>query len=181
MTASSPILLIAVPQLGDPNFFHGVVLLMQHDSEGAFGWVINRPTSLTLGEFAQSQGIPCHGNLAARPVFQGGPVELERGWVLHRDLRLGESQELLPGLFVSGGMETLKKLLSGQEDAFRFVLGYAGWGPGQLEAEMQEGAWITVAADPRYVFEVPPDQTWSRTLQDLGIDPASLMLGKGLH
>jgi len=181
MGGFSPILLIAVPQLGDPNFFHSVVLLMQHDAEGAFGWVINHPTSLTLGEFAQSQGIPCHENLRSHVVFQGGPVELERGWILHRDPSLGDSQEMLPGLYASGGMGALKTLLGTEKNSFRFLLGYAGWGAGQLEDEMKEGAWITIAAESRYVLETSPNQVWSRSLNDLGIDPASLMLGRGLH
>jgi putative transcriptional regulator len=181
MASSSPIILIAVPQLGDPNFFHGVVLLLQHDAEGAFGLVLNRPTGLSLGEFANNQSLTCHEALEALPVFQGGPVELERGWILHRDPSLSESQALLPGLFLSGGIETLRKLLLVGQSSFRFFLGYAGWGAGQLEEELKEGAWITVNADSRYALETPPDQTWDRVLRDLGVDPASLMLGRGLH
>ena len=177
----SPILLVAVPQLGDPNFFHGVVLLHHHDAEGAFGWVLNHPTKLDLQEFSENQGLSCHPNLRSQPVFQGGPVELERGWVLHRDGVLGDGQELLPGLFASAGLETLRRLLLQDRADFRFFLGYAGWGPGQLEEEMKEGAWITVPAESRYVLDVPADQVWNRILQDLGIDPASLALGRGLH
>lgn len=181
MEAFSPILLIAVPQLGDPNFFHGLVLLLQHDKEGAFGLVLNRPSGLKLGDFAQDQELPCHEDLKDLPVFQGGPVELERGWILHRDPSLGESQTILPGMYLSGGMDTLKKLLLGGRESFRFYLGYAGWGAGQLEEELREGAWITVAAEARYVLDAPPELAWDRILRDMGVDPASLILGRGLH
>lgn len=182
MSAFSPILLIAVPQLGDPNFSHGLVLLLQHDREGAFGLVLNRPSGLNLGGFAESQELPCDEGMKSHPVFQGGPVELERGWILHRDPSLGESQTILPDLYLSGGIETLKKLLVvGRPGSFRFFLGYAGWGAGQLEEELKEGAWITVDAEARYVLDTPPEQAWDRVLRDLGVDPASLMLGRGLH
>ena len=143
--------------------------------------VLNRPSGLNLGEFASNQSLECHEALQSLSVFQGGPVELERGWILHRDPSLSESQTLLPGLFLSGGLETLRKLLLVGQDSFRFFLGYAGWGAGQLEEELKEGAWITVAADPRYALDTPPDQAWDRTLRDLGVDPATLMLGRGLH
>ncbi len=119
--------------------------------------------------------------MQALPIFQGGPVELERGWILHRDPSLGESQTILPGLYLSGGMDTLKKLLLGGRESFRFFLGYAGWGAGQLEEELKEGAWITVSAEARYVLDTPPEQAWDRVLRDLGVDPASLMVGRGLH
>lgn len=181
MVDFSPIILIAVPQLGDPNFFHGLVLLLQHDEDGAFGLVLNRPSGLSLGEFADSQGLQCHESLKSQPIFQGGPVELERGWVLHGDALHPESQLLLPGLFVSGGMETLKELLSQGQRDFRFFLGYAGWGAGQLEEEMKEGAWITVPAAATYALETPPEQAWDRALRDLGVDPANLALGRGMH
>lgn len=181
MVASKPILLVAVPQLGDPNFFHSVVLIFQHDAEGAMGLAINRPTSLNLGEFARSQEMDCRENLAMKPVYQGGPVELERGWLLHADSSVAERHELLPNLFLSAGNETLRTLLREGKAQFRFLLGYAGWGPGQLEDEMKEGAWITVDAQASYVLETPASQTWNRVLQDLGIDPATLALGRGLH
>jgi putative transcriptional regulator len=181
MADSRPILLLAVPQLGDPNFFHSVVLIFQHDAEGAMGLTINRPTSLTLGEFARSQELSCRENLVSRPVYQGGPVELERGWLLHADSSLAERHEILPNLFLSAGSETLHTLLREGRADFRFLLGYAGWGAGQLEDEMKEGAWITVDAEARYVLATPASQVWGQVLQDLGIDPASLALGRGFH
>ena len=145
------------------------------------GLVVNRPSGLRLGEFAQSQGWVCHETLQARPVFQGGPVELQRGWILHGNSEITESQELMSGLFLSAGNSTLEDLLREGKTPFRLLLGYAGWGAGQLEEEMKEGAWITVQARPNYVLDTPPTRTWNQILQDLGIDPATLALGTGLH
>ncbi len=172
---------IAVPQLGDPNFFHSVVLMLQHNPDGALGLIINNPLDLRLGKFAQEQSWPCHDTLLQCPVFSGGPVEPERGWILHRDGSVGERQELLPGLYVSGSRDTLFKMLNGGNSDFRFLLGYAGWGPGQLEKEMKEGSWITAQAHPKYVLDTEPAGTWNAVLRDMGVEPSSLALGGGFH
>ena len=136
---------------------------------------------MTLGSFGDSQGIVCHRSLATVPVFHGGPVEPERGWILHTDHSIVEKRDLLPGFFVSGSNETLRKLLSHGEGSVRLLLGYAGWGPGQLEKEMIDGVWITAEANAKYVFEIEPRLTWNSVLGDLGVDPNRLMVGTGLH
>lgn len=176
-----PMLLIAVPQMGDPNFAKSVVLILQHDRKGAFGLVVNNPTNMTLGQFAESQEMECHDQIREMTVFRGGPVEPEGGWILHTDETVEERKEILPGLYMSGSSETLKALLESGRKPMRLILGYAGWGAGQLEQEMVEGAWITAAADPKYVFETEPSRTWNVILTDMGVDPNRLMVGRGLH
>jgi putative transcriptional regulator len=173
--------LIAVPQMGDPNFFHSVVFLMHHDAKGALGLVVNNPLDLSLGEFSSSQKIPCHEALLGLPVFAGGPVEPDSGWLLHSDPSIAERQEILPGLYVSRSTQSLGTLLFNGEKKFRLMLGYAGWEAGQLSQEMKEGAWITTEVNPKYILETEPAETWGVILSDMGVDPLRLALGTGFH
>jgi putative transcriptional regulator len=181
MDRLNSMMLIAVPQLVDPNFKRSVVLILHHDSEGAFGLVINDPTSLSLPEFAESQHLHCHRDLFHGSVFCGGPVEPFRGWILHRDEAVEEKQEISSGIFVSGSNEALKHILGQGKQPFRFLLGYAGWAPQQLEKEMEEGSWITAPVESKYVFFENPEDTWDAMLHDLGVDPAMLAMGHGIH
>ncbi len=173
--------LIAVPQMGDPNFAKSVVLILHHNGDGALGLVINAPTPITLERFAESQEMECHEGLKAASVFRGGPVQPERGWILHRDETVPEKKPVLDGLYVSATNESLRELLRRGDPALRLILGYAGWGEGQLEREMVDGAWITAKGDAKYVFGTPPAETWNRVLTDMGVDPNRLMMGTGLH
>ncbi len=177
----TPMLQIAVPQLGDPNFFHSVILMLQHNTEGALGLVLNNPLDMKLGEFAREQRWPCQEAQARLAVYCGGPVEPERGWILHRDSSLAERQELLPNLYVSGGRDTLFALLNSGNTDFRFLLGYAGWGAGQLEKEMKAGSWITAKAESKYVLDTDAASTWNLVLSDMGVDPSNLAIGTGFH
>lgn len=175
-----PIFLIAIPQLGDPNFLRSVVLMLHHDAEGALGLVVNHPMELTLGQFAREHDMACHSRAKDTPVLRGGPVEPTRGWILHEDDELEERQAVLPGLSVSGSLESLKALLA-QGRAMRLLLGYAGWGAGQLEQEMAQGSWLTVEADPKHVLVTPPSECWNAVLREMGVDPARLAIGTGIH
>ncbi len=181
MSSFEPMFLIAVPQMGDPNFAKSVVLVLQHDEEGTLGLIVNSPTNILLGRFAESQGLTCHEGLEKLAVFRGGPVDEERGWILHADESVEEKQVIQPGLFVSGTSETLKSMITKGARPFRLILGYAGWGAGQLEEEMVQGAWITAKVHPKYVFEIDPVHTWKTILTDMGVDPNRLMVGTGLH
>ncbi|MBI3540898.1 MAG: YqgE/AlgH family protein [Deltaproteobacteria bacterium] len=176
----NPMFLIAVPQLGDPNFARSVVLMLHHNEEGALGLIVNSPTQMTLGTFARAEGFTCHPDLEMRPVFRGGPVDPERGWILHQDETVKERQEILPGFFVSGSRETLGGLLE-KGAHFRLLTGYAGWTEGQVEEEMKQGGWIAAKVSPKYVFETNPSETWDLILNDMGVDPTQLMVGTGLH
>jgi len=181
MNASTPHFLIAMPQLRDPNFSHSVVLILDHSTEGALGLIVNRPSDLDLGKFAGGQGILCRHDLIKTPLFQGGPVEPERGWVLHTDPSIEERQEVLPGLFVSATADSLNKILSHGEGPVRLILGYAGWAPGQLEREMREGSWLVLSAKIEHILQTEPARMWKTVLQDLGIDVAQLAPATGVH
>ncbi len=181
MSEFNPMFLIAVPQLGDPNFFHRVIFILHHDSQGAIGLVVNNPLDLNLGDFAKGQKLACHPDLANLKAYCGGPVNPELGWLLHHDNSIEERQEILPGLFVSRSRQTLEKLLASGKNNFRLMLGYAGWGEGQVTKELKEGAWITATVNPKYIFETPPAETWNTILRDMGVDPTRLALGGGFH
>jgi putative transcriptional regulator len=165
--------LIAMPALADPNFFRTVTYLCEHNSEGAMGIVINRPVELRLGELLQHMEIgPAPERLAARQVYFGGPVQTERGFVLHRPV--GHWQGTLAvtddvGLTTS--RDILEAMVRGDgPDQTLVALGYAGWGPGQLEKEIAENAWLSGPADPNVFFELPPDHRWEAASKALGID-----------
>lgn len=181
VAASSPMFLIAIPQLGDPNFLRSVVLMLHHGSDGALGLVVNHPTNLDLGSFAREHGLPCHSQAKDHPVFRGGPVEPSRGWILHADEEQSERQPIMQGLSVSGSVDTLTALLADGNKPMRLLLGYAGWGPGQLEHEMERGSWLTVEASAKHVLETPPTETWNAVLKEMGVDPARLAIGTGIH
>ncbi len=181
MARFNPSFLIAVPQLGDPNFSHRIVLILEHSPDGALGLVINDPTALDLGSFAENHDLICNERIAAAPVFKGGPVEPAGGWIIHQNGKLGEKQEIMPGLFLSGSQDSLKELLETGYKEMRFLLGYAGWGEGQLDQEMTQGAWLTTEVNPTHIFETPTDKIWHAVLGDMGIDPAQLVLGGGMH
>ena len=176
-----PLFLIAIPQLGDPNFARSVVLLLHHGADGALGLVINAPTEMTLGAFAKEHSLPCHSANKERPILRGGPVEPSRGWILHGDESVEERQDVLPGLCVSGSIGTLNGLLADGAKPFRLMLGYAGWGAGQLESEMEHGSWITVEASAKHVLETPPATCWDAVLREMGVDPTRLAIGSGIH
>jgi putative transcriptional regulator len=114
-------------------------------------------------------------------VFVGGPVQPERGFVLHARPDVEDSVEIQDGVFVSSSMDALKHLILDPDAQFKLCLGYAGWGPGQLEKELQEGAWLSAPLARRHVLETPPAQTWDAVLRGMGIDPAMLQQGGGLH
>ena len=173
--------LIAIPQLGDPNFARSVVLLLHHGADGALGLVVNHPSPLDIGRFAGEHSLPCHSSVKAVSVYRGGPVEPSRGWILHGDDAAKERQEIIPGLFVSGSIETLTNLIAAGEKPFKLLLGYAGWGPGQLESEMAQGSWLTVEPAFKHVLETPAAETWNSVLRDMGVDPTRLAVGTGIH
>jgi putative transcriptional regulator len=181
MPEFNPSFLIAVPQLGDPNFFHSIVLILEHTQKGALGLVINDPAELDLGTFAENHALSCHSNVASMQVFRGGPIELEGGWILHTDEKAPEKQVVLPGLYISGSQDTLKHLLETGFKKMRLILGYAGWGAGQLDIEIAKGSWISSDVNVVHIFDTEPGMIWNSVLSDMGIEPSQLMLGGGMH
>lgn len=181
MKSLAPGFLIAMPQLGDPNFHRSVVLMIEHGEGGAMGLVINRVAPLTLAEVAKGQAMEVAPARAGAPVFVGGPVEPQRGFVLHDSPQVEEKHELLPGLFLSMTLDSLKPLLEDPSARLRFCLGYAGWGPQQLDQEIAQGAWLFTEAAAQSVLEGEPAQLWDATLRGMGVDPAMLLPGGGVH
>ncbi len=166
-----------MPQLQDPNFFHTTSLLSEFTSEGAMGVVLNRPLGITLGQiFKDTQTI---SSVSSLPAFWGGPVQNERGFVIHENESLASQSMILEqGLYLSGSSEVLRMLVekSGLPNAprFRLFLGYAGWGPGQLEREIAGSSWITAPLDKDLIFAKVVDTLWKKSIEKIGIDPIQL-------
>ena len=172
-------LLIAMPNLADPNFWQSVVLLGVHsDDEGAFGLVINRTLDVDLREVLQELGEePVSGDLPG--VFGGGPVQPSQGFVLfERGQHPVADDEIAvaDAIIVSGSTETLARLTRSPGDTRYFLLlGYAGWHPGQLEREIEENSWVVAPLDTSILFDVPVEDRWAAALRSIGIDPGTLV------
>ena len=166
--------LIAMPSLDDPNFTRTVTYLCSHDDGGAMGLVINRPMDMQLGEVFSQMGIEDVADDAARmPVLQGGPVLTERGFVLHRPTSDWDAVMAVQGssLAVATSRDILQALAAGDGPRDAVVaLGYAGWGAGQLERELQDNAWLSVPADEDIIFELPFEKRWETAARALGVD-----------
>ncbi len=178
--------LIAMPGLDDPSFARSVVYVCEHNERGALGLVVNKTTGLELHQlFEKVELALTRSDLRHAPVFQGGPVQTDRGFVLHEALRAagvgGEESVFASTLAIGGGLEmttsrdVLEALSSGAGPTQVFVsLGYSAWGEGQLESELIENSWLTVAADPRLIFEVPIAERYTQALALLGISEMAL-------
>ena len=156
--------------------------MLEHSAGGALGLVINNPSQTTIKRFSDSQDILCHSNLWNLPVYAGGPVETNRGWILHEDVDVPERREILPNLFLSGSADSLKYLLESGRQPLRLILGYAGWGAGQLEQEMAAGSWLTSPVRVEHILHTEASIAWKAVINDLGIDPTQLaVIGSGVH
>ena len=165
-------LLIASPQLLDPNFVKTVVLLIQHSDQGALGVVLNRPTSKKLKELWEEVGkAPCKCN---QNVCLGGPVAGPLVAV-HTNQFFAET-EILPGVFFAVKKEFLDGLVLQQDDPLKIFFGHAGWGPGQLDEEIQAGGWLAIPANAEYIF-YRGDDLWERTSKQFGQSTLQSMLG----
>ncbi len=178
---AAPCFLIAVPQLGDPNFQRGVVLMMEHSDEGSMGLVINRASSLDMGTFCESQEMQLKGDRGAL-VYQGGPVQTDRAFILHASEHQGpETEPVVDDVKLSYSLESLKMLAESPPRKWRVYLGYAGWGPGQLASEITSGAWLVSRPTRGLIFDTAPDKVWDEALRDMGIDPVQLMHSGAVH
>jgi len=177
----APSFLIAMPQLGDPNFHRSVVLMIEHGDAGSMGLVINRAAPLSLGELARGQSMKIAPGREGDNVFVGGPVEPQRGFVLHNCDAIEEKHEVVPGLYLSFTVDALQPLLQSASSKLRFCLGYAGWGPKQLEKEIAAGAWLCTEASAVPTLESEPDQLWDEILRGMGLDPAMILPAKGIQ
>ncbi len=169
--------LIAMPTLMDPNFHQTVTYICAHGPEGAMGIVINRPLGIDLAEVLSQMDLePSTPDIGARPVFEGGPVQTDRGFVLHRPASTWNSTiEVNAELGVSTSRDILEAMARGEGPVDTLVaLGYAGWGAGQLERELAENAWLSGPADLDIVFRAAPEARWRAAARLLGVDLAML-------
>jgi len=155
--------LIASPHLADTNFYKGVVLMIKHDEEGAFGLILNRPMTTSVSELwndSDDESFDC-----PHPVFHGGPVS---GPVvaLHR-LKEAAEAEVLPGIYFAAHKDQFQKLVRQKSKPFRFFTGYAGWSSGQLEEELSAGGWLTAKANKKQIF-AESDGLWEQVTRTIG-------------
>ena len=164
--------LISMPDVTDPYFAKSLIYIAEHHERGALGLMVNRPLSLTFGAFLQKMDITLEKTeMSDLPVFLGGPVQPERGFVLHRpqgkwqstlkisnDLGLTASRDILHALSEKGAPAD-----------FLVVIGYSGWNAGQLESEIKRNAWLTLPADHGLMFDLPPEKRLGQAMQNLGI------------
>ena len=167
-------LLVAMPSLDDPNFAQSVTLLCEHSAEnGALGIIINKPLPMTLCEvFAQMRLKPAHPDLGTPPVVRGGPVNRDRGFVIHRPGGDWDSSHLISeGVQVTTSRDVLAAMARGTGPSDGFVaLGYAGWEAGQLERELHDNAWFSLPIDDQILFATPFEDRWHAVWRRLGVD-----------
>ena len=169
--------LIAMPGLQDEAFAKSVIYMCEHSERGALGLVINKPSDINLKKLFEKVELPLHReDLTLSPVFQGGPVQTERGFVLHESVMPGNESIYASTMTIPGGLEmttskdVLEALSTGYGPRKVFIsLGYSSWGQGQLESEISDNSWLTVAADPAVIFDTPVDQRYDKALMLLGL------------
>ena len=169
--------LIAMPGLEDAMFSKSVIYMCEHSERGALGLVINKPSDINLKKLFDKVELPLHReDLTLAPVFQGGPVQTERGFVLHESVMPGNESVYASTMTIPGGLEmttskdVLEALSTGYGPRKVFVsLGYSSWGQGQLESEISDNSWLTVAADPAVIFDTPVEQRYDKALMLLGL------------
>jgi putative transcriptional regulator len=175
----APLLLIAMPQILDPFFQRSVVLLVHHDAEGSLGFILNRPTAISVAEILQGMEITWAGGGDLVAHF-GGPVQPQLGTVLYSPPRDGgnghdqEAAQVCPGVALTQHVGMLSALAVAPPERFRLLLGYAGWGAGQLVDEILRNDWLTAPAEERLVFASDADAVWRSALESVGVDPGAL-------
>ena len=171
-----------MPQMSDPNFARSVVLLCEYTDKGAFGLVVNRQMNDPAWTLVKTEP-PIKVDPELR-LWIGGPVDPQRTWVLMAESHglEDEEAEICPGVVLSTSHQlTLQLLQSPPSSRARVLIGYAGWGPGQLDQEIAASGWLTMEVDPALIFNTPPDQMWEAALRRLGADPAGLQRSIGVH
>ena len=176
-----PSLLLSMPQLQDPNFAKTVVLLCDFVPDGAFGLVLNRPTDMPATTMVKLEPPIVDGN--DLPLWIGGPVEPERGWILvGEEPRDAEYRTVCDGVYLSTSPALLRRVLNTSPvPRARVLAGYAGWGPGQLDYELAQSAWLIGDVTVDLVFDVAPALMWETAIRRLGADPSALQTSHGVH
>ena len=176
-----PTLLLSMPQMQDPNFARTVVLLCDFSPEGAFGIVVNRPTEFPASEMVTLDPPVEWGN--DLPLFLGGPVQPERGWILVTEPPPdAEHRVIIDGLYLTASPGVLRDVLTATPTPrARVIAGYAGWGPGQLDDELSQSAWLMADVAIDLIFDVAADKMWEVAIRRLGADPSMLASSSGVH
>ena len=170
--------LIAMPGLEDEAFSKSVIYMCEHSERGALGLIINKPSDINVQGLFDKVELPLRrDDLTLNPVFQGGPVQTERGFVLHESMMHGSESVYASTMSIPGGLEmttskdVLEALSTGAGPRKVFVsLGYSAWGEGQLESELLDNSWLTVEADLSVIFDTPVEQRYSKALKLLGLE-----------
>jgi putative transcriptional regulator len=168
--------LIAMPAMSDPNFSRTLTFVCEHNERGALGIVVNRPIEVTLSALFRQVEIELEEpKLADQPIFFGGPVQFDHGFVLHRPVGSWKSTLSVGEIGLTTSRDILEAMAHGQGPNEQLVaLGYAGWAPGQLEDEISRNGWLTVAADTNLIFRIPPEGRYDAAMQSLGVTAANL-------
>lgn len=176
-------LLIAMPGMGDPRFEKSVVFMCSHSEEGALGLIVNKPSrEIRFENLLEQLGLDAGTHQRDIRVHFGGPVENERGFVLHSSDYMAEAATLSVGdaFGMTATMDVLEELANGAGPASALLaLGYSGWGPGQLEQEILQNGWLTCEAKPELVFDADDGSKWEAALKTLGVDPLTLSATAG--
>ena len=174
-------LLLSMPQMQDPNFARTVVLLCDYSPDGAFGLVLNRPTEMPASSMVRLDPPIVGGN--ELPLWIGGPVEPQRGWIIvDTEPGGGDARQIADGVFLSSSPLVLRRVLEADpQPRARVLAGYAGWGPGQLDDELSESSWLIADVQPDLIFDVEPTLVWETAIRRLGADPTTLQMSRGVH
>jgi putative transcriptional regulator len=177
----APVLLVSMPQMLDPNFSKTVVLLAEYGPHGAFGLVVNR----RMDEPAMSI-VTADEPLTIHPgmyLYTGGPVEPTRAWILTAKKALDhEALEVTSGVYLSASPTLVRRTLESAPDpGTRMVVGYAGWGAGQLDVELAQGSWLMAPVQPDLIFEIATDTMWETVIRRMGAEPSMLHGSSGVH
>jgi putative transcriptional regulator len=177
----APVLLVSMPQMLDPNFSKTVVLLAEYGAHGAFGLVLNRRMDEpAMSIVTADEPLDIHPQVH---LFTGGPVEPTRAWILTRREGLDpDALEVMPGVYLSASPALVRKTLESPPDpSVRMVVGYAGWGAGQLDVELAQGSWLLAPVDSDLIFETSTDAMWEAAIRRLGAEPSMLHGSSGVH
>jgi len=184
-TKLAPGLLLSMPQLLDPNFTRAVVLMVEHNDHGSFGLIVNHPSEVETLPLLESMNIEWNG---ARDdvVWNGGPVMPSSGWILHDPIERSHLDDettvaLLPGISLTTSEKTLRSIAQDPPNHTRVLLGYSGWGPGQLAQEMSRGSWLHAEATPEIIFDTLAHEMWEKALRQTGISPEQIVPGVGIN
>ena len=168
--------LIAMPNMADPYFARSLTYICEHNAQGALGLVVNRPIDMMLSGVFEKLDLTLEGPAASEPIYFGGPVQTERGFVLHRPVGGWQSTlAVRDGIGLTTSRDILEAMGRGEgPERMMFALGYSGWGAGQLENELKQNSWLTVEARDGIIFDLPPEARLTAAMSLLGVDFARL-------